>query len=317
MTCIYCGYQNNEKDRCPRCGRKVNHLKSDLSSHLDEEEAEKKYTPRWKKALQDRVEIYRHKEDTTQSAANSEHLVCNKPSNSLSAVSVDQKTDYVELAPYTELKDPARELNWQNTQPNATKLANTREIEKPYLPPLGRSEELQPKSIIETPFHTKKTPNTQDVLCKAVVAPVQVRFLAGMLDATILTTALGVFFGVFHGLGGTISIDPDSIRIIGIAAFLLMSFYWIIHIGYLGGTPGMICLGLQLLNFHGHRASRREKAIRALGLIFSSTAMGSGFIWALVDDEKLGWHDRISKTFTSRDRAISSKLRSGLVQSTL
>jgi len=54
---------------------------------------------------------------------------------------------------------------------------------------------------------------------------------------------------------------------------------------------------LRLLNFDGHIPDRDERVQRMFGSFLSYTVGGLGMVWALVDEEKLAWHDHISKTF--------------------
>jgi hypothetical protein len=36
---------------------------------------------------------------------------------------------------------------------------------------------------------------------------------------------------------------------------------------------------------------------RALALILSCVSLGMGFLWSLFDEDSLGWHDRITRTY--------------------
>ena len=66
-----------------------------------------------------------------------------------------------------------------------------------------------------------------------------------------------------------------------------------------GDSPGMVWCNLRLLNFTGQAPTRRQRAQRFAGTLLSLAAAGLGLIWALGDEEKLGWNDHISKTFRS------------------
>jgi hypothetical protein len=61
----------------------------------------------------------------------------------------------------------------------------------------------------------------------------------------------------------------------------------------------MKCCRLQLLSFTGQRPTRMQRAFRFFGSLLSVASGGLGILWALGDEEKLAWHDHISKTFPS------------------
>jgi uncharacterized RDD family membrane protein YckC len=59
----------------------------------------------------------------------------------------------------------------------------------------------------------------------------------------------------------------------------------------------MRCAGLRLVDFDGNPPSPGRRYQRLVGSILSVLAGGMGLIWALVDEERLTWHDHISSTF--------------------
>jgi uncharacterized RDD family membrane protein YckC len=52
-----------------------------------------------------------------------------------------------------------------------------------------------------------------------------------------------------------------------------------------------------VVNFDGHRPSRRQRFYRLAGGAVGVVAAGMGLLWAIFDEERLTWHDHISKTF--------------------
>jgi hypothetical protein len=54
---------------------------------------------------------------------------------------------------------------------------------------------------------------------------------------------------------------------------------------------------LELCNFESADATRAARRWRALAIALSGLSLGLGFAWALVDEDTLGWHDRISQTY--------------------
>ncbi len=66
-------------------------------------------------------------------------------------------------------------------------------------------------------------------------------------------------------------------------------------------SPGMRMAGLRLLHVSGRPAGRRERLLRECASLLSLVPGGIGYLWALVDEEHLTFHDHISETFPSPD----------------
>ena len=60
---------------------------------------------------------------------------------------------------------------------------------------------------------------------------------------------------------------------------------------------GMQRAGLQLVDFDGNPPSRGRRFQRFFSGLLGLFAAGIGLIWALVDEDRLTWHDHISNTF--------------------
>jgi len=102
-----------------------------------------------------------------------------------------------------------------------------------------------------------------------------------------------------------IPLPPNRFLLAGLlsAYLLLLCLYGALFVAYAGATPAMKWLGLRLVNFDGIRPSRKQRMYRLWGAIASSGSFFLGYLWAIVDEENLCWHDRISKTFlTLSDR---------------
>jgi uncharacterized RDD family membrane protein YckC len=64
--------------------------------------------------------------------------------------------------------------------------------------------------------------------------------------------------------------------------------------------------GLRLIDFDGFPADRRARSLRAISACLSFCAGGLGLLWALADEEKLTWHDHMSKTFPTVEESNRS-----------
>lgn len=63
-----------------------------------------------------------------------------------------------------------------------------------------------------------------------------------------------------------------------------------------GRTLGMQSWGLQLETMDGQIPSTAAATKRFFAALLSLLPLGLGFLWQLVDRDKLTWHDRLSKT---------------------
>lgn len=155
-----------------------------------------------------------------------------------------------------------------------------------------------PPPPVERPITRPRPEPTR--YCERPVAGLLHRMLAAFLDASMITIAVGIVLAVFYLFGGRLSLDDHlALAMAGAAALALLAFYRILGILWEQDSPGMVWVRLRLVNFDGLRPTRRQRVCRMAGVLLSLAAAGFGFIWALADQEKLTWHDHISKTFPS------------------
>jgi uncharacterized RDD family membrane protein YckC len=141
-------------------------------------------------------------------------------------------------------------------------------------------------------------------------APLWQRGLSGLMDACIVLVAAMMFAATFVKLAEVV---PAS-RLAGLCALGVGTTIWLVFqyvfLVYGRGTPGMRALRLELRNFAGESASRFRRRCRALATVLSGLSLGLGFAWSFVDEDTLGWHDRISGTYlrsSHQQSAVSSQ----------
>ena len=133
-------------------------------------------------------------------------------------------------------------------------------------------------------------------------APLLARALAGAADAALLACSLGAFFLTYWLCGGRFPLTRVGITAFAGAALCLAFGYIFLSLYYGAATAGMAWFGLRLATFEGRPARRDQRLLRALCLVPSALAVGLGFIWATVDEERLTWHDRMSGTCLTASR---------------
>jgi uncharacterized RDD family membrane protein YckC len=128
-------------------------------------------------------------------------------------------------------------------------------------------------------------------------APLLRRFGCGLVDCAIVLLALSIFAVSFAALAGaTLRARYMLLCGLGVSATFWLLFQYLFLL-YGPGTPGMRATHLELFGFDGKQASALARRTRALASTLSGFSVGLGFAWALVDEDTLGWHDRISQTY--------------------
>jgi uncharacterized RDD family membrane protein YckC len=135
------------------------------------------------------------------------------------------------------------------------------------------------------------------IACDAPVALPIHRLMAAAVDLSAVLIALGLFGVILYACGGDFSLTRQSVTIYAGVAFLTAMFYRVLWCLGNGDSPGMRFAGLHLVDFDGRTPTRERRLLRQLVSLLSLLSAGLGLIWALVDEENLTWHDRISETF--------------------
>jgi uncharacterized RDD family membrane protein YckC len=128
-------------------------------------------------------------------------------------------------------------------------------------------------------------------------APMSRRLLAIVVDCTLIAAAL---------VGAATLAAPNLNELPGVraleygAAVALLAIGVAYHVCFMTlarATPGMRYAGIELSTFAGYTTSLGQRCGRLLALLLSVLPLGLGLVWALFDDGRLTWHDRLSKTY--------------------
>jgi hypothetical protein len=80
------------------------------------------------------------------------------------------------------------------------------------------------------------------------------------------------------------------------AGFLLLAYY-ALFFWFSAATPGMRCARIGLCTFEDENPTRRAVRRRMGAMLLSACMLGFGFAWAALDEDKLTWHDRITRMY--------------------
>jgi hypothetical protein len=152
--------------------------------------------------------------------------------------------------------------------------------------------------------HLERMPETEHLYAAALqVAPIQLRLMSAAVDLCIVLAASMVFAGgvvmtasyVEHG-PVHMTLPEAALSSFGIVV-LLGVIYQILFFTLSDATPGMRYARIGLCTFSDENPTRKAMRRRILALVLSSASLGLGVLWAFLDDERLGWHDRISRMY--------------------
>lgn len=132
------------------------------------------------------------------------------------------------------------------------------------------------------------------------VAIVQ-RVHAGMVDCAIVVAASGIFAATCYKLLPGLTLAKPLLAIAAAMPLLLWATYHYLFLMYAGTTAGMQRAGIRLSSFKGGFPTRRQRRSRAIALFFSTASLMMGLCWVLVDVDALCWHDRISRTYLTKN----------------
>jgi uncharacterized RDD family membrane protein YckC len=136
------------------------------------------------------------------------------------------------------------------------------------------------------------------------VAPLGHRAMATLVDFSLTLAAFLLFIVVFAA--STTHLPSGRVALIGSCAILLAMWvlYQLLFFSLTDGTPGMRYAKIALCTFEDDNPSRAAMRARIAAMLLSALPLGLGFLWSLFDEDTLGWHDRITRTYQRSYRSL-------------
>jgi uncharacterized RDD family membrane protein YckC len=149
----------------------------------------------------------------------------------------------------------------------------------------------------EAPIPQRKSSATVPDKSPLHVASIEDRTLAVLADAALTLAAFLVFSLVFAIC--TTSLPHGRVALIGAAAtlFAMWLLYQFLFFTLTDATPGMRYAKIALCTFDDENPTRSALWGRIAAVLLSALPLGLGFLWAVFDEDALGWHDRITRTY--------------------
>jgi uncharacterized RDD family membrane protein YckC len=77
-----------------------------------------------------------------------------------------------------------------------------------------------------------------------------------------------------------------------LASPVYFTLFWML----VGQTMGQRVMGVRVVRLNGHRMGFWSSLLRWLGYQLCLATLGIGYLWVLVDDRRMGWHDKLART---------------------
>ena len=131
-------------------------------------------------------------------------------------------------------------------------------------------------------------------------APMELRLMAAAVDGACLMGALLTFGSIVVEVCGSSLRDlPKSMMFVsaaGVFAVLFIAFQ-LMFFTLAESTPGMRYARIALCTFADDNPSRKAMRRRIGAMLLAASPLALGLAWAFLDEERLGWHDRISRMY--------------------
>ncbi len=112
------------------------------------------------------------------------------------------------------------------------------------------------------------------------------RFIALAIDSALIGAISGIF-----GLNNAWLIG-------GLLSFIVgVGYQWMFLTRNNGQTPGKMLLGIRVIKADGTAISEMDVFMRYVGYILNSALLMLGWLWAMVDPERQGLHDKLARTY--------------------
>jgi len=162
-----------------------------------------------------------------------------------------------------------------------------------------QTERVEIRIQPELDFSSSPDDRTHPQTALVPVASLAERRWAGALDAVFLIFTCAGFLGLFRSLGGEITAGKTDVLVYALAAYFFYGFYVSLFTVLAGSTPGMQLRGLAVVRLDGSLPDTRQLLWRSCGYILSGATLMLGFIWALWDEDRFTWQDRMSQTYVT------------------
>jgi uncharacterized RDD family membrane protein YckC len=213
--------------------------------------------------------------------------------------------------PYASVAEPGAQLSIFEVDPGAISMepapagvldgASATEWAGPEWSGIELDEQPQGEFAEGSPDESLQEPRLDAMEAPALeLAPASLRLMAAVVNLALI---LGSFL-VAAVVAAAYAKDLPSLREVevGSAVGLLVvsALYQALFYLMAKGTPGMRYAGISLCTFDGESPTRAQRCRRLAAMLVSVLPVGLGVMWSIFDEDRLSWHDRLSRTYLRR-----------------
>ena len=129
------------------------------------------------------------------------------------------------------------------------------------------------------------------------VAPIGLRLMAIAVDLLLVSLGTIAFAAAAVRVAGAVPTGATGAIAAAATFAALYVSYQALFFGFSDATPGMVYARIGLCTFSDENPSRKAMRKRIAAQLVAICPFGLGVLWALLDDDRLGWHDRISRMY--------------------
>lgn len=132
------------------------------------------------------------------------------------------------------------------------------------------------------------------------------RMMAGIVDScivlagelTFVATSALIINKMTENAPLASHLTPQVAAIGFVAVFIVFTLlYQTLFFTFSECTPGMRYARIGLCTFSDDNPTRKQMRRRIFAAVLSACPLGLGYLWAVLDEDGLGWHDRISRIY--------------------
>ena len=141
-------------------------------------------------------------------------------------------------------------------------------------------------------YETELVPALHDL------APLSSRLMSALVDGGLVFGSFLVAVLLFASCTPHVPAGKAALGLALLALCVLAAFYGWLFMSFGGGsTPGMRYTRIAICTFADSNPTRRELQGRVPATALALLPLGLGVFWAILDEDKLGWHDRMTRTY--------------------
>ena len=130
-----------------------------------------------------------------------------------------------------------------------------------------------------------------------LVAPRSLRSMAMLVDGCCIATSFLLAVAAAAYVSPVLPTGLPALMVSGATLFALWLFYQLLFFSVSDATPGMRYARIGLCTFSDENPTRSAMLKRIGARLLAGMPLGLGLLWACLDEEGLGWHDRISRMY--------------------